>query len=309
MPYKYIFGPVPSRRLGRSLGVDIIPSKLCTLDCVYCEVGKTDKRGLARKEYYPTNEILDEVRRALQEFTAIDHITLSGSGEPTLHSGIGTILHGIKQMTTIPVAVLTNGTLFSLQEVRQALLEADIVSPSLDAVTEAAFQKVDRPHPKLHLAEIIEGLRQFRAEYRGQLWIEVLFVKGYNDAPEDIQRLKEVLDSLRPDKIHINTIVRPPAEPTAQPLSNEQLWYIKNFLGEKAEVISTAYTVHTNSGDTLHEESILAALERRPMTMNDIVQSLSIPEEKLQILLQKMLSAHEVGTEEFDGKVFYVRKK
>ncbi|MBP8975486.1 MAG: radical SAM protein [Bacteroidetes bacterium] len=303
--YKYVFGPVPSRRLGRSLGVDIIPSKLCTLDCIYCEVGKTDKRGLARKEYFPTNEIIDEVRHALNEFTQIDYVTVTGSGEPTLHKGIGEIIHAIKGMTSVPVAVLTNGTLLYLPEVRASLLEADVVSPSLDAVTDDVFQKIDRPNPKLRLQEIIEGMKQFRREYKGKLWIEVLFVKGINDSDDEVQKLKKVLDEIQPDKIHLNTVVRPPTEFFALPVSENRMREIQQVLGEKAEIISSFSLHQKDDKITPHSELILAALERRPMTSDELAAALSVSQENILQLLHQLEETKKVREVMFDGKLFY----
>ncbi len=303
--YKYVFGPVPSRRLGRSLGVDIIPSKLCTLDCIYCEVGKTDKRGLARKEYFPTNEIIDEVRHALNEFTQIDYVTVTGSGEPTLHKGIGEIIHAIKGMTSVPVAVLTNGTLLYLPEVRASLLEADVVSPSLDAVTDDVFQKIDRPNPKLRLQEIIEGMKQFRREYKGKLWIEVLFVKGINDSDDEVQKLKKVLDEIQPDKIHLNTVVRPPTEFFALPVSENRMREIQQILGEKAEIISSFSLHQKDDKITPHSELILAALERRPMTSDELAAALSVSQENILQLLHQLEETKKVREVMFDGKLFY----
>ncbi|HOV98668.1 MAG TPA: radical SAM protein [Bacteroidota bacterium] len=303
--YKYVFGPVPSRRLGRSLGIDIIPSKLCTLDCIYCEVGKTDKRGLARKEYFPTNEIIEEARRALNEFTQIDYVTVTGSGEPTLHKGIGEIIHAIKGMTSVPIAVLTNGTLLYLPEVRASLLDADVVSPSLDAVTDDVFQKIDRPNPKLRLQEIIEGMKQFRREYKGKLWIEILFVKGINDGDDEVQKLKKALDEIQPDKIHLNTVVRPPTEFFALPISENRMREIQQILGEKAEIISSFSLHHRDDKITPHSELILAALERRPMTGDELAAALSVSQDNILQLLHQLEETKKIREVTFEGKKYY----
>jgi wyosine [tRNA(Phe)-imidazoG37] synthetase (radical SAM superfamily) len=306
--YKYVFGPVPSRRLGRSLGIDIIPSKLCTLDCIYCEVGKTDKRGLARKEYFPTNEIIEEARRALNEFTQIDYVTVTGSGEPTLHKGIGEIIHAIKGMTSVPIAVLTNGTLLYLPEVRASLLEADVVSPSLDAATEDVFQKIDRPNPKLRLQGIIEGMKQFRREYKGKLWIEILFVKGINDSDDEVHKLKKALDEIQPDKIHLNTVVRPPTEFFALPISENRMREIQQILGEKAEIISSFSLHRRDDKITPHSELILAALERRPMTSDELAAALSVSQENILQFLHQLEETKKIREVTFDGKIYYQYK-
>jgi wyosine [tRNA(Phe)-imidazoG37] synthetase (radical SAM superfamily) len=303
--WKYIFGPVLSRRLGQSLGVDLIPSKLCTLNCVYCEIGRTDKRGLARKEYYPVEEILKEVREALESYPNLDHITISGSGEPTLHSGIGRLITGIKDLTSVPIAVLTNGTLLTLPEVRNDLLEADIVSPSLDAVTQEAFERVDRPHPHLQISQIIDGLRTFRREFKGQLWLEILFVKGLNDSADQLRRMKEVIDEVRPDRIQLNTVVRPPAESFAEPLSNVRLHEIAAFFGPRAQVIGVSKDVHREPGRSADAEQILGLLRRRPMTMEEMVIALEMHRSNLLEMLNDLIRLHHVQRVEFEGREFY----
>lgn len=303
--YKYVFGPVPSRRLGRSLGVDIIPSKLCTYDCIYCEVGKTDKRGLARKEYFPREEIVEEVRRAVAEYTDIDHITITGSGEPTLHSGIGDIISSIKQFTAVPLAVLTNGSLFFLPEVRKSLLEADIVSPSLDAVSEDIFQCIDKPHPKIRIADVIEGLREFRREFHGKLWIEILFVRGVNDSDDELQKLKDVVESIQPDLIHLNTVVRPPADSAAQPVTEEKLRAIQQFFGEKAVIVSSFAGSSHHREELPSLDTILSMLERRPMTLDDLSKVLSVPSEKLSVLLHHFVATKKLKIALHNNELFY----
>ena len=180
-PYRYVFGPVASRRLGRSLGVDLVPFKVCPLDCIYCQLGATVDLTTRRAAYVPVDEVLDELRRRLGEGVAADHVTLSGSGEPTLHSELATIVAEIKRMTTIPLAVLTNGMLLGEAEVRRALLPADVVIPNLDAGDEATFQRINRPATGLTLAGLVDGLIAFRREFRGRLLLEVFLVAGIND--------------------------------------------------------------------------------------------------------------------------------
>jgi wyosine [tRNA(Phe)-imidazoG37] synthetase (radical SAM superfamily) len=302
---KYTFGPVPSRRLGLSLGVDVIPKKLCSLDCVYCEVGVTDKRGLARKEYFPANEILAEVKEVIAEYPDLDHITLSGSGEPTLNSKIGDIIRGIKHMTHVPVAVLTNGTLLDNPEVRRDLMDADIVSPSMDAVSADVFEKVDRPNPKLRIETIIDGIKAFRREYTGRMWIEILFVKGMNDHDEEVYKMKQVLDEISPEKIHLNTVIRPPAYAIAQPVGEERLKEIQNILGERSEIVGIFKELHTTQEHRVDGQSILALLKRRAMTADQMTVSLEM--EKVEILtsLDHMLQEKLIQSYTFNGEEYY----
>jgi wyosine [tRNA(Phe)-imidazoG37] synthetase (radical SAM superfamily) len=303
--WKYIFGPVPSRRLGLSLGVDIIPRKLCTLDCVYCEVGLTDKRGLARKEYVLANDILAEVKEALTQYPNLDHVTISGSGEPTLNSKIGEIIHGIKQITSVPVAVLTNGTLLFLPDVRRDLLEADIVSPSLDAVTQEVFEAVDRPHPRLQIAEIVEGLKLFRREFHGQYWLEILFVRGLNDHDDEVQWMKEVIRHIQPDKVHINTVVRPPAEAFALPVSEQRMKEIQQIFGERCEIVGVFKEKHKTEERIVDTPAILSLLKRRAMTVEGMMSSLSLQKRELLDVLMDLEQQHMVKSYRFGEEQFF----
>lgn len=271
--YNYVFGPVPSRRLGLSLGVDVIPKKVCTLDCVYCEVGSTDKRAMRRREYFPAETIIAEVEQALAGRSNLDHVSFSGSGEPTLNSKLGEIIRAVKQMTSVPIAVITNGTLFSLEDVRYDLLAADVVLPSLDAVSQDVFEKVDRSHPQLRIDTIIQGLIEFRDEYKGQIWLEIMLVKGYNDRDEDIRRIQDVLSRFRPDKIQLNTVVRPPSVQGVQPISTSRMKEIQTILGDRCEIIGTYDKHSTGNVEKSNATEVLALLERRAMTIDGLVNS------------------------------------
>ncbi|MCX6122986.1 MAG: radical SAM protein [Ignavibacteriales bacterium] len=302
---KYTFGPVPSRRLGLSLGVDIIPNKLCSLDCVYCEVGITDKRGLARKEYLPANEILAEVKDVIAEYPDLDHITISGSGEPTLNSKIGDIIRGIKHMTSVPVAVLTNGTLLDNPEVRRDLMDADIVSPSLDAVSADVFEKVDRPNPKLRISTIIDGIKAFRREYQGRMWIEILFVKGMNDHDEEVFKMKQVLDEILPEKIHLNTVIRPPAYAIAQPVDEDRLKEIQKILGERSEIVGIFKETHKTQKHSIDGQAILALLKRRAMTVDQMTESLAMQQEEIIATLKQLDQGKCLKSYVFNGEEYY----
>jgi wyosine [tRNA(Phe)-imidazoG37] synthetase (radical SAM superfamily) len=184
--FRNLYGPVPSRRLGRSLGIDLVPSKICTYDCVYCQIGRATVKTLLRKEHIPKEDVLDEVKAfLLEKDSSFDHFSLSGSGEPTLHSEIRFIIEGIKALSSVPVAVITNGSLLYDEKVREDLLQADIVLPSLDAVSYEVFMKINRPHPAISAEKVIEGMVAFRKTYKGKIWLEILFCKGVNDSPEE----------------------------------------------------------------------------------------------------------------------------
>ena len=236
----YVYGPVPSRRLGSSLGISLTPHKICNFDCIYCQLGRTTKKSSERKEFVSKQAILAELRQWLhshpQQAKQLHYITFSGTGEPTLHLAIGALISEIKKITDVPVAVITNASLFSDPELRKELLGADLLIPSLDAVQEDIFNRIDRPHPGIVLGSIIEGLIALRKEFRGEIWLEVMLVKGVNDDLGHIRKLKEVIERIRPDKIQLNSPVRVPAEPDVFPVDSQRLAEIKAILGAKCEV-------------------------------------------------------------------------
>ena len=235
-----------SRRLGRSLGVDVIPAKTCPLNCIYCEVGRTTRLTLQRKEFVPAREVIREVSNAVEHFPHIDYITFSGSGEPTLNSALGEMISSIKRIISIPVAVLTNGVLLHDREVRAALMDADVVLPSLDAATPVVFRRINRPHPRLNLAEIIDGLIEFRQEYSGKIWLEILFARDVNDSPEEVDRIKEAIGRIKPDRVQIHTVTRPPAERNVEPVSADFLRTVHHRLGEGCEILRSILPLHAN---------------------------------------------------------------
>ncbi len=270
----HIYGPVPSRRLGFSLGIDIIPLKTCSLNCIYCQLGPTAKKTIRRKEYYSSSEILSQIKKKLSSGQRIDYITFSGSGEPTLNWDLGKLIREIKKITSVPVAVLTNSTLLSRKTVRKALEAADLVVPSLDAATQETFVKVNRPYSSLKIKGIIEGLRKFRQEFKGSIWLEIMLVKGVNDSPFHIRKLKEAISKIKPEKVQLNTVIRPPAEKFARPLNRKDLEKIKNIFEENCEIIVEFDKKAQKSPQENLEGAILSLIQRRPMTLADISASL-----------------------------------
>jgi wyosine [tRNA(Phe)-imidazoG37] synthetase (radical SAM superfamily) len=304
--YLHLYGPVPSRRLGRSLGIDLVPHKICTYDCVYCQIGKTAEKTLSRKEYVPVKEIMEEVARFLKEGAAsIDHLSLTGSGEPTLHSQIRSVIEGIKAITSIPVAVITNGSLLYEEEVRQDLLRADVVLPSLDAVSSEVFMKINRPRPGFSVEKVIEGLVKFRKVYRGQIWLEILFCKGVNDSKEELLRMKKALDRIQPDRIDLNTVVRPPSEKWAVPLNQKEMEEIRAFLGEKASIISEFDRHLPVLSERDIQEEILRILKRRPLSLFDLSQGMGITREELEAYLNALIQEGKIQSRPFGDSIYY----
>ncbi len=302
---KYTFGPVPSRRLGYSLGVDIIPMKTCNLNCVYCELGRSTRETMTMKEYIPADVIVEEVRRVIATTSRIDYITFSGSGEPTLNTAMGEMIRRIKAMTDIPVAVLTNGTLLYLPEVREMLYDANLVVPSLDAVSQQAFKKVDRPHGRLNVDKIVDGIITFSEEYKGPVWLEILFVKGINDSPEEVQLLAQTVKKINAEVVQLNTIVRPPAESNALPLSEAELREIQQYFGARAEIVANFKAKAGSEKQEKHGNRIYDLIMRRPVTKDELIASLHLSAEIVEDNVTRMLTEGKIAAKQFTGELYY----
>ena len=304
---KHVFGPVPSRRLGFSLGVDPVVPKTCTLDCVYCELGPTTNRTVLRKPYVSVDGILEELGARLAENPDLDFITLSGSGEPTLNSGLGRLIDGIKDMTNVPVAVLTNGTLLTDPEVRAALARADVVAPSLDAVSRDAFERVNRPHESLDPGVIADALVTFAREYRGKIWLEVLFVEGLNDDSDEVERIAGIIDAVKPDKVHVNTVVRPPAAPHSRALSQARLQEIAERFGPAAEVIASATGPSQPKAERDASDVIVAMAARRPVTAIDVARSVGVSQAAAAKRLNALVERGVLSVVRHGQRLYYRR--
>ena len=303
---KYIFGPVPSRRLGRSLGVDLVPYKTCTFDCIYCDLGRTTRKTISRQSYVSPEEIQGELELYLSALDKKpDFITLSGSGEPTLNTNIGEIIRRIKDITSIPVAILTNSSLLSLDKVRRDLSEADVVLPSIDAVTPAFFEYINRPHTSLRIEGIISGLIQLRKQYRGQIWLEILFCRGVNDGKEEIEKLKAVIEGIKPDRIQLNTPVRPPAENFAYPLTLGQLEEIRERLGGKAEIIPEFTAPLGEEFNSVKDTEILNLIKRRPFTTEDISKALGLRIDEVVKHLDHLIKTGTIRYRMYEHRGYY----
>lgn len=300
----HIYGPVPSRRLGLSLGVDIVPMKTCSFSCIYCQVGKTLQTILSRREYISANEVLHELEDYFKKDLKPDWVTFSGSGEPTLNSGIGEIIKGIRTLTDIPICVITNGTLLWDPQVRLDIIDADAVMPSLDSAIEETFRKLCRPHPDLKIKKIIDGLADFRKMYHGKIWLEILFVEGINDSPEELEELREIVKRILPDSIQLNTVARPPAESFAKPLSRERLEEIRYFFGEKAEIIAS-FIKDSVMSEKVEMNDVREYLKRRPGSVDDISAALSVEKSYLEEILENLSESGEIRINKYFGECFW----
>ncbi len=309
MKNKYLFGPVPSRRLGVSLGIDLVPFKTCTLDCVYCECGSTTNLTVDRMEYFTTEEIIEELGAYLQERPVLDYITFSGSGEPTLHSGLHVIIDFLKDhYSPYRIAVLTNGTLMTQSDVRSQLRRADLVIPSLDAASEQVFRKLNRPHKSLVCAEILSGLTKFGREYPGELWLEIMVVPGLNDTELELGLLKEAIREIGPDRVQLGTLDRPGAEKWVKAASEKDLQAITAFLGG-AEIMGkyASYKPIGSSGRD-REKDILTVLRRRPCTPEDIAHILQLRLVEVHKILRVLLEADRIeSVKQARGEFYRIR--
>lgn len=306
--YKYLFGPVPSRRLGMSLGIDLVPHKICSLNCVYCECGRTTNLTVERKEYVPVNEILIELNRFLKENPAPDYITFSGAGEPTLNSGIGEILNYIKSnFPTIPVAVLTNGTLLSHPQVRKELLQADLVLPSLDAATEHTFRKINLPEKTINIKSYIEGIIDFRKEYSGKINLEIFILPGYNNHLHELDSLKDAILKINPDIVQLNTLDRPGMIENLRAATHIELQEIVDYWNlEKVIIIASAPSrkkIQSYRKDT--EAAILETISRRPCTLIDLSQILGKHINEVNKYLDVLENEKKITTEKQVRGLFY----
>lgn len=299
----YLFGPVPSRRLGRSLGVDLIPRKTCPFDCVYCEVGPTTCQTLERREYHP-EAIIQELKVYLSTGPNLDVITLAGSGEPTLNLGLGRIIRAVQDLTDTPVAVLTNGALLFDPEVRRALAAADLVLPSLDTAREETFQLINRPPVGYALTRLLAGLEAFRREYPGEIWLEVMVLQDVNDLEPELEALRRAIAGLAPDKVQLNTAVRPVVEDWAAAVSAGELEAIAAFLWEGAEVIAS-FRGGPAPESPVADSQFLEMLARRPMTAGDLAQALGLPESLVYRRLRRLQESGLIACDRHQDRGFY----
>lgn len=306
---EYVFGPVPSRRLGRSLGVDLVPFKTCTYDCIYCQLGRTTQKTVTLQEFFPVTDVLAAVRNRLSTAPKPVYITLSGSGEPTLYSRIEEVIVGIKQLTNIPLAVLTNGSLFWQSEVRRALLQADLVIPSLDAGDADLFAYVNRPHPSLSFRQVTEGLIAFGKEYRGVMCLEVVLLAGVTAIESEVRKLAQWIEQINPDNVQLNTVTRPPAEDFALPVTPEQKSRLAGYIGGHVEVISPCRDMSSDGSFQARCDEVLAMLKCRPCTLEDLVAGLGIHHNDALKYVQELLAAGKIGVKKQGGIAYYVWMK
>lgn len=270
----HIFGPVPSRRLGRSLGVDLVPFKTCSYDCIYCQLGRTTDKTVTRREWVPLDEVTAELKDALA--SRPDYITLSGSGEPTLYSRLDELIDRIRIMTDIPVAVLTNGSLLWDQHVRRQLSDAHLLIPSLDAGNEHMFHAINRPHQDIAFTYMLDGLIVTREQFAGQFWLEVFILNGLTTNHAEAEMIVNATRRIKPDRIQLNTATRPTAEHYATMVDHQRMQEIADMFDQPAEVIADYHGVHAATDVTADRDSVQELLKRRPCSLDDIAAGLGM---------------------------------
>ena len=309
---KYLFGPVNSRRLGLSMGIDIMPAKVCNFNCIYCEVGATSRLTCDRKEYVPTQAILAEIDFFLHKMAdarTVDVFTITGSGEPTLHSGIGRIIRYLKERTDKPVAVLTNGSLLHVPEVREGLAGADIVVPSLDAARAESFKRVNRPARCVDMGTVIKGIERFSRDFSGHLWLEILLVKDVNDSAADIDALIQAIQDIAPERIQLNTVARPPLEDNALPISSREMAAIAKQIEERfngpVEIPMDFMKKGEGNGEPVSQNDIIQILKRRPCTAADVCAALGQTPDSVHTLLKQLEYDERISSVSHNGHRYY----
>jgi len=309
---KNLFGPVASRRLGLSLGIDLLQYKTCTMNCIYCECGETTHLTSDIREYVPTNEVISELNEYLSKGPDLDIITFSGSGEPTLHSKIGEIINFIQ--TNFPrykISVLTNGTLLSLENVRRSILNVDIIIPSLDAVSEEIFQKIVRPIHGITAKKSIQNLIEFRKEYKGKIYLEIFMIPDINDTESELEKIKDACLNINPDKIQLNNLDRPGTEEWVKAETEKKLNYISTFLEPlNVEIIGKPkYNKKIINKKNIIIKNILSIIERRPSTIEDLSLTSGIKTPKLIKVIDYLLKNNIIETKDQDRGIFYKLKE
>jgi len=307
MAYRYLFGPVNSRRLGRSLGVDLVPAKVCSLDCVYCESGRTTRLTTVRGEYVPTAAVMAELDDCLAAAPVLDYITFSGAGEPTLHSGLGTIIgHLKKNYPQYEIALITNGTLLGEPALRREVSACDLIVPSLDAASDAVMAMVNRPCRGLTAGSLITALAALRAEYRGRLWLEIFIVPGVNDSAAELAALAAAARRIGPDRVQLNTLDRPAPGPGVRAATAAGLATIAGQFPPPVDIVARVRAAAP--ADNMTEDlaaALIALVRRRPATAEDIAAGLGADRGQVDRLLVRLTSERRLNAERQSGLTFY----
>jgi len=304
-PYEYLFGPVPSRRFGRSLGIDLVPVKTCTFDCLFCEVGRTTCHTLRRAEYVPTAAVTGEFSDWVEGGGHADVVTVAGSGEPTLHLHFGDVIDAVHARSAFKTVLLTNSSLLYLKDVRAQAARADIVKVSLSAWDQRSFEKINQPQEDLSFPMLVDGIRAFREEFSGDMRLEVVVLPGINSQRSDMAKIARIAESFSPDSIELNTVVRPPAYPSVSRASSSRLTDLSVLFTPVAGVIAPFEKSEALAG-AVGATDLRAMLARRPCTAQDIAGAFSISRHQAEGLISVLLESGDIRPETQDGGIYYV---
>lgn len=306
------FGPVPSRRLGHSLGINNIPPKICTYSCVYCQLGRTINMENERREFYKIEKIIEDVKKKVKEARKIgekiDYLTFVPDGEPTLDINIGKEIEFLKPLG-IKIAVITNGSLIWKRDVQNDLCKADWVSLKVDAVSKDIWQRVDRPHKSLDLEKILRGIVKFSERFKGELTTETMLIQGINDHHEEIEKIASFLEKLKPHKSYISIPTRPPAENWAVPPSEDTINMAFQVFNERdidaEHLIGYEGNAFAFTGNI--EEDLLSITSVHPMREEGVKELLKKADAEWKVV-EKLIREGKLIEIEYQGKKYYMRK-
>ena len=305
--YEHLYGPVPSRRLGRSLGIDMVPMKTCCFDCIYCQLGPTTCHTRERKDYVDVDEVLRDLEDWLEAGGSADYLTFAGCGDPTLNIDLGDAMARARELSGIPVCLLTNGALLWRKGVRDAAMQADLIVPSLDAATPEVFEAINHPVADITLDRYIEGLTETVQAFHGEVWLEVMLVAGVNDSDDELAALANAIRAIAPTEVQLNTVVRPAPGSDVQRVDNGTLVRARVILGPLATVITSAWERGTPEGAEHSEAEVLSLVSYRPCTIEDVSNGLGMHPNEAIKYLQHLISEGKLRREDRDGQVFFVR--
>ena len=302
--YKFVYGPVPSRRLGLSLGISPIPQKTCNYSCVYCQLGRTDCLTNERKMFFDVDKIIAEFQETVSSGIDFDVVTIVGEGEPTLYLGLGELISKLKLLTKKPIALITNGALLFDLGVQLEIESADIILPSLDSYDEKSFKKINRPHGSIHFDKVYQGLKDFSQKFSGEIWIEIMFVLGLNDDDEALLRFSDLLKNVRYNRLYLNTPVRPPAEKEVKTISSNMMRHAVEVLGGTSIELLVSSGFHSEIPDNF--EAILSIIRRHPMNQFEIESFLRTRGcNNMDFILLKLGNSNSVERIYYKGYITY----
>jgi wyosine [tRNA(Phe)-imidazoG37] synthetase (radical SAM superfamily) len=316
--HSLLFGPVPSRRLGVSLGVDLVPYKTCTMDCIYCESGCTTKLTLEREEFFPLEDVLAELGSYLDSDPLLDYITFSGAGEPTLYSRIGDVIAFIKNnYPKYKIALLTNGMLLSDPETFNDVKNVDLIVPSLDAADAEIFKKINRPVEEFDFSLLIDSFRRFHKESDAEFILEIFIVPGINDTPESLNGFAEAVKLINPDKVQLNSLDRPGAESWVPKTTEDGMKRVQAALAGTVEIEIVGKFISSESANSAKtdedykniDQKIIDLISRRPATIDDFKVSLGYSDSTLNKVLHRLLEKSLITSEKSERGEFFSLKK